>query len=153
MKKNYFLIPLVTVIVAVAWSFFTNAGMAWYATLQLPSWTPSGWFIGMAWTLIFICTMISALLFRNKFPYKKHFTLIARLFIANAVLNLLRSFLFFTNHLLVVWLIEMIVLWGVTLAIFILLVRKIKLAGWLLVPYLIWVVIATTLAWQIVILN
>ncbi len=153
MKKNYFLIPLVTVIVAVAWSLLTNTGMARYATLHLPSRTPSWWFIGMAWTLIFICTMISALLFRNKYPLKKNFTLIAWLFIINAILNLLRSFMFFTHHLLVPALVEMIILWLVTLVMFILLCRKAKLAAWLLAPYLVWVIIATTLAWQIVVLN
>jgi len=153
MKKNYFLIPLITIIVAIVWSLFTNMGMVRYATLHLPSWTPSWAFIGMVWTLIFICTMISALLFRNKFPRKQHFTTIARLFVINAALNLLRSFIFFTHHLLVVGLVEMIILWLVTLAMFILLLRKAKLAAWLLVPYLVRVIIATTLACNIVIMN
>ncbi|MFA7717326.1 MAG: TspO/MBR family protein, partial [Candidatus Absconditabacterales bacterium] len=99
------------------------------------------------------CTMISALLFRNNISRGKHVILVTRLFVANAVLNLLRSFLFFTSHLIVAGFVEMIVLRIVTLALFVLLLRKAKLAAWLLVPYLIRVLIATTLAYQIMLLN
>jgi tryptophan-rich sensory protein len=74
MKKNYLLIPLIAIVVAVGGSLLTGLGMDWYATLNLHPLTPAGSLIGMVWTFIFICTALSALSFWNKFPRGKIFT-------------------------------------------------------------------------------
>ncbi len=153
MKKSYIFIPLVTLLVAIGGSMLTNLGMSWYATLVLNPATPAWSFIGTARTLIFIYTMCSALYFRKNFPRGKKFTTIARLFIANAVLNVWWSLIFFVGHFVLFSIIEMIVLWIVTFLLFILMYRKAKISSWLLLPYLIWVIVATYLAYQVLILN
>ena len=153
MKKNYILIPLIAIVVAVGGSMLTNMGMVRYATLNLHPLTPPGSLIGMVWTFIFICTALSALSFWKSFPRGKAFNRITWLFIANAILNVLRSWIFFVNHWAVLALVEMIVLRLVTLALFILLMRKNKISAWLLLPYLIWVILASFFAYQVVILN
>jgi translocator protein len=107
----------------------------------------------MVWTFIFICTALSALSFWKDFPRGKVFNRITGLFIANAILNVLRSWIFFVNHWTVLAFVEMIVLWLVTLLMFILLMRKNKISAWLLLPYLIWVILASFFAYQVVIFN
>ncbi|MCX6822827.1 MAG: tryptophan-rich sensory protein [candidate division SR1 bacterium] len=153
MKKKYILIPLIAIIVVVGGSMLTNMGMVRYATLNLHPLTPPGALIGMVWTFIFICTTLSALSFWKDFPRGKIFTWITRLFIANAVLNVLRSWIFFVNHWSVFAFVEMIVLWLVTFALFLLLMRKNRISAWLLLPYLIWVILASFFAYQVIVLN
>lgn len=153
MKKNYFLIPLIAIVVAIGGSLLTNGGMARYATLNLHPLTPDWSLIGMVWTLIFIFTALSVLSFWKDFPRGKIFNRITGLFIANAVLNVLWSWIFFVNHWSVFALIEMIVLWIVTFVLFILLLRKTKIAAFLLLPYLIRVLLASFFAYQVIILN
>lgn len=66
MKLNYLVIPLITVIVAVSGSSFTNQGLnSWYNTLKLPLIAPPGWFIGLIWTIIYILATVSAIILWN----------------------------------------------------------------------------------------
>ena len=53
-KPNYFFIPLFVIITASAASYFAETGRAWYKTINLPDWTPSGSIMVLAWTIIFI---------------------------------------------------------------------------------------------------
>lgn len=153
MKKKYLIIPLITLVVSLVGSWFTSLGMDRYSTLMLHPVTPSGSMIGMVWTLIFIYTTIAVLYVLQELPRDKRFKIIMGLFIANAVLNLARSAIFFVGHRPVFALIEMIVLWLTVLALFVLLYPKARLAAWLLLPYLIWVALASVFAYFIVILN
>jgi tryptophan-rich sensory protein len=116
-KRNYVLIPVITVLVATIGSIFTNSGMDRYHVLHLPSLAPNGAIIGSIWTVIFILTAISALWVFNHTKQDKRFVWIFTLFIINAILNTLRSRLFFVHHWLLFSIIEMIVLWLITLAI------------------------------------
>lgn len=100
MKLNYLLIPLITIFVSVFGGWLTGRGMDWYKTIRLPSWIPSGSFIGGMWTIIFILATISVLTVWNSFPRDSRFWLIMYLFAGNAFLNILWSYLFFNQHLL-----------------------------------------------------
>lgn len=100
MKINYLIIPLITIFVSVFGSWLTSGGMDWYKTINVPSWTPLGSFIGAMWTTIYILTAISALMVWNSFPRDSRFSTIIWLFLANAFLNVLWSFVFFNQHLI-----------------------------------------------------
>lgn len=166
-KPNYIIIPLITVFVAVAGGYFTTLGMEWYdATLIQPEITPPKWLFPIAWNLIFILTTISALivwnkgkkietkfLFIKKEKKAKRYSLIIELFIANAILNIAWSLLFFTLKFITIALFEIILL-ETTLVLLITFIWKIsKTASILLLPYAGWVLLATYLNYQIVILN
>ncbi|MBU2524700.1 tryptophan-rich sensory protein [Patescibacteria group bacterium] len=173
-KPNYFLIPLITILVAVIGSSFTSSGMLWYKTTIIrPELTPPNWAFPIAWNLIFVCATISALIIYNKredenfalsllekiinlFRHKKPdliFRWIIVLFVINAILNVTWSLLFFNLHLIQASLAEMIALNGTTLALIILMWERSKTASLLLTPYAIWVGFATYLTYQIWILN
>lgn len=150
LKPNYIVIPLITVIVALAGSYLTRGGMEWYDTqLIQPDLTPPNWAFPIAWNTIFALTTISALIVWNK----KGWNLIAALFILNAVLNVVWSLLFFNLHMLTPAFIEMIILELTLLALIPLIWKTSKTASLLLLPYTLWVGFATYLTYMIVTLN
>jgi translocator protein len=150
-KPNYFIIPLITVLVSLVGSWLTDQGMVWYDTLKLPSWTPPGFVIGIVWTVIFILTTISALIVWNRRFFKP--TIIGGYFLLNAALNVYWSFIFFYSGQIAASIWEMIALNLTTLILIVLIWRKSKVAAGLLIPYFLWVTFATYLAYNIWVLN
>lgn len=152
-KLNYAIIPLITIAVSVAGSYLTDLGMDWYNTINLPEITPPGSLIGAVWTIIFILSTISALLVWNLSKRNKRIWWIIGIFIANAVLNVFWSGLFFGLHLIGASIIEMIILEISVLALIILAWPVSRWASILLFPYAGWVIFATYLAYNIWLLN
>lgn len=151
--RNYLIIPLITLATASLGSWATNQGMAWYQTINLPSWTPPGSIIGTVWTILFILATISALLVWNrKLALKKRRT-IGIAFLANACLNVTWSFIFFKLHLIGLAVVEAGLLGLSVLLIIILVKNQSRLAALLLVPYLLWVTFATFLSYNVWQLN
>jgi len=152
-KKNYIIIPLITILVALLGGWFSGLGMSWYNNnLVQPNITPPNWAFPVAWNIIFILSTIAAILVYNSLV-KKNKNLAIGLFVANAILNVGWSLLFFTLHLIGLALIEMIILWLVLLAQLIINWRIGKWSSVLLWPYWLWVSFATYLTYLINILN
>lgn len=164
-KMNYFLIPLVIFGISYFGGTFTSQGLAWYYKLNLPNSTPSGSFIGMAWAVIYITAGLSALIMWNKAPAKpswlmfwkkdnrSRFWWVLALFIFNAALNFLWTYLFFVQHLIAWSIVEMVILNITVFALIVLIWPFSKWASLLLWPYFIWVSFATFFAYRIWILN
>ncbi|MFA5047818.1 MAG: TspO/MBR family protein [Patescibacteria group bacterium] len=153
MKKSYLVIFLAVLATALLGSWITNNGMDWYATLRLPGFTPAGSVIGTIWTVIFVLCIISASMFWNKRSVIPRYKTIIGLFIANALLNVLWSGLFFGWHLIAWSLLEMVLLNLINLLLIIFLWRKSLWSSLLLLPYFVWVCIATYLNYLIWFLN
>ncbi|MBD3361761.1 tryptophan-rich sensory protein [Candidatus Woesearchaeota archaeon] len=153
MKPNYIIIPLVTILVSVIGSYLTSSGMNWYKTIELPSFTPPGSFIGAVWTVIFVLTTISALIVWNNYSGTEKFWWIIGLFMANAILNLLWSLLFFNQHLIFLAIFDAAFLDLIVIALMILIWPLSKLGAGLLLPYAIWAAFATYLNYRIWLLN
>jgi len=154
MKPNYLIIPLVTVLVAVLGSSFTSAGVAgWYKTIQLPSWTPPGSVIGAVWTTIFTLSTVAALILWNGPHSKTRLPIIAGVFILNALLNVLWSWLFFSKHLLGLAIWEALALDATCIALVALAWPLSRLASALLMPYAAWVAFASFLTYNVWKLN
>jgi tryptophan-rich sensory protein len=148
------LIPLFYVAVAGAGRAFTAEGVpGWYGTLTLPPWTPSGAAIGIVWTVIYVLTAISFVLFAVRGSGRATFRPVACLYIANGVINALWSYVFFVKH----WLGPAVVHAGAiaaTVGVIMVLARPVsRAASLLLMPYLGWSAFATYLAWRIYELN
>ena len=138
----------------VVGSFFTNPSIpTWYATLQKTSFTPPGWFIGIVWIILFTLMGISLYLVWDKRLRDRRVNASLFTFGIQLVLNILWSFLFFWLKSPLYGLIEIIILW-IAIAFTIFKFHKIsRSAGLLLVPYIIWVSVALTLNFSILILN
>ena len=153
MKMSFIFIPLTVFGVAAFGSWLTGGGMEWYKTINLPAFTPPGSVIGAVWTIIFILTAISALIFWQKAPRDKRFSWAATFFILNGALNIFWSYLFFNRHWLgaAVW--EAGILDLSVIVLIILIWPVSRLASTLLMPYAVWTTFATYLTYVIWSLN
>jgi benzodiazapine receptor len=131
----------------IAWigSLLTRPAIPdWYATLTKPTWTPPNWVFAPAWTTLYILMAVAAwLVWEQKVTTAIVLPLAA--FLVQLLLNIAWSALFFRFHLPGAAMVEIIVLWFSILVTLILFWRVSSAAGWLLVPYLIWVAYATSL--------
>jgi len=152
-KLNYIIIPLFALALAALKGLTTAQGMDWYNLLELPSLVPAGVVVIIIWIISSILTTISALIFYNRAFRNLRFIFIITLFLINGALNLLWSYLFFNLHLVGAAIVEMLFL-GATVIVLIILIRfSSKIASILLYPYAIWVIFATYLAYQVLLLN
>jgi len=165
-RPSYILIPLVTIIVALLGSEFTTVGMGWYnSEVVKPALEPPRWAFPVVWNTIFVLTTISAIMIWNKettrkifwFSFKKTPTpaewMVMWLFVVNAILNVLWSYLFFAKEMISAALIEMIIMEILLIALIFGAWKISKIATSLLLPYAVWVGIATYLTYNIYILN
>lgn len=135
-------------------SIFTSPNIpTWYATLKLPVFTPPGWFIGLVWTGLYLLMGIAAYLIWEKGFESKAVQLALAVFVIQLLLNGLWSYLFFGLHGILPGLIEIIVLWLFIVWTMILFFPLSSVAGWLLVPYLLWASFASVINFSVWLLN
>ena len=125
----------------------------WYYQLRKPSWQPPDWLFGPAWTLIFACAALSAVIFWRHERAQRARSFVVTAFAANALLNVVWSVLFFRLERPDWALYEVGFLWLSILALIVLVGRASNKSALLLVPYLAWVSFASVLNWKIVQLN
>jgi translocator protein len=140
------------VLVAGAGAFLTELS-PWYHALKRPSWQPPDWLFGPAWTVILGLASLSLLLALRQSQDRESRLLVAGLFVANGVLNVLWSPLFFKLRRPDWALVEVPFLWLSILAPILLLWPVSWRASLLLLPYLAWVSFAAFLNLTIVQLN
>ena len=148
------------VIAAVAWAvllggiggFATTIG-DWYRNLRKPPWQPPDWLFGPAWTLILGGAAWAAVLAWNATTDSGARTAIVIVYAVNFVCHLVWSPLFFTLRRPDWALIEVVFLWSSVLAMLVVLAPLSATAGWLILPYLLWVSFAAVLNRAIVKLN
>ena len=142
-----------TLAVAGVGGWFTSMGQPeWYATLAKPSWNPPSWVFGPVWTALYIGMAVAAWLVWREAGFDGASAALTA-FGIQLGLNLAWSGLFFALRSPGWALAEILVLWIAILATVILFFRHSTPAGWLLVPYLLWVSFAAVLNGAIVRLN
>ncbi len=143
---------LAAIFIAVFGATLTDVG-PWYQGLVKPSWTPPDAAFGLIWTVILAMWALAAVKAWQAAPDHRRADLIVGLFAFNGFLNILWSLLFFRLQRPDWALVEVIFLWFSVLALVIVCSRYSRLAGALLVPYLVWVSVAAFLNWEVVRLN
>jgi tryptophan-rich sensory protein len=140
------------VLVAALGAWLTDLS-PWYYALRKPSWQPPDWLFGPAWTVILALASLSAFLAWRSADTADEQLLVIVLFVANGVLNILWSPLFFRLRRPDWALLEVPLLWLSVLAPVLLLAPISGAASLLLLPYLVWVGFAAVLNLTIVRLN
>ncbi|MBN2585174.1 tryptophan-rich sensory protein [Patescibacteria group bacterium] len=153
MRINYILIPLGAIGVAWAGSYLTNIGLPWYFSSNLPGIAPTGAFIGLMWTIIYLFATISFLLWFNQKQRPKNFWMVNWLFIINGLLNVGWSYLFFFKQWTGSAIIEMLFLEATVIWLIVMMWRKARWSSILLWLYAAWVAFATYLAYIFWLLN
>ncbi|MCY7271767.1 MAG: tryptophan-rich sensory protein [Sphingomonas bacterium] len=147
-KKALITVPAI-VIAGSVMGVVSNSGFdnGWYAALQKPAFQPPGWVFGVMWTTLYTMLGIALAAILNE-PESKQRKLALSLFAAQLTLNFAWSPVFFgfgMIDLALVLIIVMLLLAVATANLF----RQIRpVAGWLMLPYLLWLCIATALNYE-----
>jgi tryptophan-rich sensory protein len=115
--------------------------------LNQAPWTPPGWVFGVAWTTIMICFSIYMAQLYIKTPTK----VVLSLFALQFILNIMWNYVFFNQHLILIGFLVIILL-TVLVCYFFFKFNEIQ-TRYLLLPYIIWLCIATSLNAYILINN
>ncbi|SFT90698.1 TspO and MBR related proteins [Lishizhenia tianjinensis] len=131
---------------------FTTEGVSstWYAELNKAPWTPPGWFFGFAWTTIMLCfSFYMEKLWRLE-ENKKQVLLI---FLFQVLLNIGWNPLFFYLHEEALGLLVILAL-TLVVSFFLFNYRKqLGAASIFILPYFIWILVASSLNAYIVWMN
>ena len=124
----------------------------WYRTLSKPTWNPPNKVFGPVWTTLFILMAIAAWLVWKSAGFKAA-AIPLTLFAVQLLLNVTWSWIFFGMHQPGWAFVEIVILWLAIVTTTVAFFRCSKIAGWLLVPYLVWVTFAAVLNFAIWRLN
>lgn len=126
---------------------------SWYDTLDKPPFNPPNWLFGPVWTLLYALMGIAAYLVWREGTDRRDVRTALGLFAVQLVLNGIWTPVFFGAESIVsgaVVIVLLLVVLALTVRAFF---RVSRTAGWLLVPYLLWVGFATLLNLSIWVLN
>ena len=121
----------------------------WYTNLNQASWTPPGWVFGVAWTSIMICFS----LYLGKLFTKDYRSKLIFVFLVQFILNVSWNYIFFNQRLVLFGLITIVLLTALIFYYFFKLSKNTSYYKFLLLPYMIWLCIATSLNLYILIHN
>ena len=142
------LLPFLLIVAAVSAFGAAFPPGDWYAALEKPWFTPPNWLFPIAWTLLYIMIAIAGwLIFASQHIAAKYLWAI-QLFI-----NAIWSWLFFGLHNMGLALADIILLDGLVIALLISCYKKIPTAFYLLVPYCLWILFASILNLNLLLLN
>jgi translocator protein len=135
-------------------SYFTYPNIAgWYSTLNKPFFTPPNWLFGPAWSLLYLLMGIALYVVWTSKTHKKEKKIAIAYFFIQLGLNTLWSLLFFGLKSPLLGVIGIVFLWIAIVATIYKFFTISKTAGWLLIPYIVWVSFAGTLNVFVYLLN
>lgn len=131
---------------------FTSAGVSssWYENIQKAPWTPPGWVFGAAWTSIMIFFSIYLATAWPKIENKK---ILIGLFTLQWMLNVGWNPIFFYYQNMLLGLIVILLLTFLIGFILIFYWKEVKFISLFILPYFVWLIIATSLNWYILLKN
>lgn len=149
MNKYVKILIMVITCLAVGYlsSFATESSNdVWFPTLNKPSFNPPAWVFAPVWSTLYVMMGIAAGLVWSKIETARQDVKTALVFFAiQLALNALWSILFFGLKNPLLALIEIVILWLMIYETFVKFTKVDKVAGYLLIPYLLWVTFATVL--------
>jgi tryptophan-rich sensory protein len=135
-------------------SLFTTPSIAtWYDKLQKPFFSPPNWVFAPVWLTLYTLMGISLYLVWNKDLKNKAVKTSILVFAVQLVLNVSWSFLFFGLQNPFYGLMGIVILWIAILVTIFKFYKVDRRAGIILLPYILWVSIATALNYYVFILN
>lgn len=148
----FYFVLLCLLVEAISGWFTSMSLRSWYPLLQKPVWNPPRWVFAPTWTVLYLLMAVAIwLVWKEKnSPWKET---AYKCFAVQLLLNLLWTPLFFGLQCPLCALIDIIILWIFIVATLISFYAVRPVAGWLLVPYLLWVSYALTLNAAIWYLN
>lgn len=132
-----------------SWMMNDGPRTEWYLNLNQAPWSPPGWVFGVAWSSIMILYSVYMAFLVQVNRSKK----VILLFGIQFVLNIIWNYFFFNQHLILLGLLNIIIL---TLLMFYFLItfkHSLKHKRFYVLPYCIWLILATSLNFYIALYN
>lgn len=122
----------------------------WYIQLNQAPWTPPNPTFGIAWSIIMICFAfyMSNLILKNS-----NRNTIWIIYIIQWILNTGWNYTFFNQHLPILGLINLLILFGTVSYLLFNFSNTLKRSTYLILPYILWLIVAISLNSYIVIYN
>jgi len=145
LKVAFLTVPLIVLAGSVS-GWLSNSGYEneWFNSLLKPSFMPPGWAFGAAWTTLYVLMGIAVAMILTA-PSSRERRLGLILFFVQLPINFTWSPVFFGAHDIVLGKYLIVVMLVITLAAASQFRRIRPVAGWLLVPYLLWLCFAFAL--------
>lgn len=124
----------------------------WYDNLIKPSIQPPAWIFSPVWILLYCSLLISIIIYTVTFSEKRKLSGYVY-FLLHMIFNLLWSPVLFYMHRIDFALIIVICMDILALLMIMKFLSVSKIAGLILLPYLCWIIFATYLNFQLLILN
>ena len=121
----------------------------WYTNLNQAPWSPPEWVFGVAWSSIMLLFSVFMTYLIRVDKSKK----VLVLFSVQFVLNVFWNYLFFNQHLIILGLLNIIFLTFLMLYFLIAYKYVLKIKRFYVLPYCIWLVLATSLNLYIALYN
>ena len=122
----------------------TNGG--WYSALKRPWWQPPDVVFGLIWPYNFVVLGVALVLVAQRLS-SVEVAVALGCFAVSVVAALGWSYLFYVSHQLGLSAVSLGIAALMTIPVLMLTFRASTIGGWLLLPYQVWVLIATSLAW------
>jgi benzodiazapine receptor len=142
---------LTVVVTCLAIGYFSgnstrSAILDWYPALVKPSFNPPNWIFAPVWSMLYIMMGIAAGLVWDRMESNTEIVKKALVFFAvQLALNALWSYLFFGLKNPGLALLEIVILWLMIYETYVQFGKINKIAGYLFIPYLLWVSFAMVL--------
>ncbi len=133
-------------IYAIGSGVWVSSSPGWYASLTRPSWQPPSFIFGIIWPYNFVMLGIAAVNVAQSLNRSQTITWLL-FFAASIAAALTWAYQFYVPHNLSIAAIALVTAALLTIPVLYLTFQASLLIGTLLVPYQIWVIIASTLAW------
>lgn len=131
-------------------ALLTRNSMDTFAAISKPVLSPPGWLFPMVWTLLYILMGIASYLILTS---KKPHTAALTVYGIQLIFNFFWSIIFFDLELCLFAFIWLVILWFLILKTTCMFYQISKPAGYLMLPYLLWVTFAGYLNLSICLLN
>ena len=137
------------VIVGSLMGYLSNSGFdnRWYAAMTKPAFQPPSWAFGVVWIILYGLMGLALAMILNEPPSQRRSNALW-LFGGQLALNFAWSPIFFGMRMIDVALVVILAMLFMATAAANLFRRIRKLAGWLLLPYLAWLCLATALNYE-----
>lgn len=131
------------------WLMGQGPSSEWYASLQKAPWTPPGWVFGFAWTTIMICYSVYLGDMWSRSVTREAWIL----FSLSLLLNIVWNYFFFYRHWMLIALISLTILTLIIWTFFFRFKSEMNYKSMLLLPYMVWLLVAVTLNAYAVVKN
>ena len=131
-------------------ALLTKNSMGLFTTINKPALSPPGWLFPIVWTILYVLMGLASYLVLQS---EKENTTALRMYDIQLVFNFFWPILFFNLELYLLAFFWLVILWLFILLTTILFYQISRPAGYLMIPYLLWVTFAGYLNLSIALLN